>query len=141
MSPQEAGRQTFSLKPSELSLEKAISRLHTMKTIQDRMQTVANKSRIAFHKRNPNSIEAFEINDVVLARVPLNYRTSDAYLWGRKGRVIEERQLEDGSSLLQYRLLWLETGGIKSGEKPYTESNYFISSRDLKHFYYGNDLC
>ena len=77
----------------------------------------------------------------MLVRVPKKFRSKADYLWGRKGRVVEEQLSPDGNPLFQYRVQWLETGGLRPSEEPYTNSSYFLSARDMKHFYYGNDNC
>ena len=77
--------------------------------------------------------------DVVLVRVPWKYRSSIDYLFGRKGIIIHELVGENGIGLNSYKVRWCETGGIRSDEKPWTLSQHFISSRDLKRFSYGDD--
>jgi hypothetical protein len=37
-------------------------------------------------------------------------------------------------------LQWLETGGIKTTEQPYTESMQYFSAQDIKFFNHGNGI-
>ncbi len=44
-------------------------------------------------------------------------------------------------SLFQYRLKWLESGGFRKNELPYTIAKYPIHANDIKPFYLGDDNC
>ena len=110
-----------------------------MKQITTRMQNEAVRLEEVFNKKHPNS-KMFEIGDIVLVRVPRSYMYSDTYLWGRKARITDVKQSNEGELLHRYRIYWLETGGIKPSEKPNSDCEYWIHGRDLKQYFLGSDF-
>lgn len=139
MSPLDAWNRCFTLDPKSLTQEQAGTRISTILKIKSRMKAEGEKLRVNFFKKNPNAVEEFVVSDHVLVRVPERYRSAIKYLWGRKAMIESERFDSAGISFNEYKVKWLETGGIRPNEKSYTSSSYYIHARDLKHFYYGND--
>lgn len=140
MTPCQAWESSFSLDPTTLSNEKRLERIQVINLIRNRITAAGERYRRKFMEKNPVYVEQFETNEIVLVRVPKKYRSSIDYLWGRKAKLIEQLKSPNGELLNYWKVQWLETGGIRKNEKPFSTSNYFMNARDLKHFTLGNDI-
>jgi hypothetical protein len=140
MSPNEAWKSTFTLSPETLSVEERLRRIYVLNEIKKNIEITGEAYRKRVLDKNASYIEEFKVDEYVLVRVPKKYRSSISYLWGRKGQLVEQQKTPGGELLPKWRVKWLETGGIKKNEPPFSMSKYFINERDLKHFILGCDI-
>jgi hypothetical protein len=139
MSPRDAWKGCFSNKVdlSKLSDDQLAARTGLINQLRSNILKRMQSERIRLLKNK--QVDYFNIGQVVLVRVPKRFRSTFDMLWGRKAQIVEEQTDVHGNSCFKWKVRWLETGGLSKAERPYTISNYFISSRDLKPFCFGND--
>ena len=80
MKPVDAWRQFWCADPNLEVINSKLQRLGLIERLRSNIQARGEAARELYLSKNPN-LPAFAPGDIVLVRVPLNYRTSSLCIW------------------------------------------------------------